>query len=88
LIVWRWFCIISIQNLDCCAGLGRTRLLGLELVESLVWRVHRQLRCCCGDVLELDPLEVALELANLSAVCIHCVLNTVPLLVDLLDDDL
>jgi hypothetical protein len=40
------------------------------------------------DVLELDSLEVAFKLANFSAVCIQCVLDTVPLLVDLLDDDL
>jgi hypothetical protein len=40
------------------------------------------------DVLELDPLEVAFEFMNLSPVCIHRVLDTVPLLVDFLDDDL
>jgi DNA primase catalytic subunit len=39
-------------------------------------------------VLELDSLEVAFELANFSAVCIHRVLDAVRLLVDLLDDDL
>jgi hypothetical protein len=39
-------------------------------------------------MLELDRLEVAFDLANLSAVCIHRVLDAVPLLVDLLDDDL
>jgi hypothetical protein len=69
-------------------GLGRTSLLGLELVESLVWRVHRGYVVVPWDVLELDPLEVDFELANLSAVCIHRVLDAVPLLVDLLDDDL
>jgi hypothetical protein len=40
------------------------------------------------DVLELDPLEVAFEFMNLSTVSIHRVLDAVPLLVDLLDDDL
>jgi hypothetical protein len=39
-------------------------------------------------VLELNSLEVAFEFANVSAVCIHRVLDAVPLLVDLLDDDL
>jgi hypothetical protein len=39
-------------------------------------------------VLELDPLEVASELTDLSAVSIHRVLDAIPLLVDLLDDDL
>jgi hypothetical protein len=36
---------------------------------------------------KLDPLEVAFEFANLSAVSIHRVLDAIPLLVDLLDDD-
>jgi hypothetical protein len=40
------------------------------------------------DVLELDSLEVAFELANFSALCIHHVLDAVPILIDLLDDDL
>jgi hypothetical protein len=39
-------------------------------------------------VLKLDPLEVAFKLANIHAVCIHRILDAVPLLVDLLDDDL
>jgi hypothetical protein len=39
-------------------------------------------------VLELDPFEVAFEFMNLSTVSIHRVLDTIPLLVDLLDDDL
>jgi hypothetical protein len=39
-------------------------------------------------MLEFDLLEVAFEFTNLSAVSIHRVLDTVPLLVDLLDDDL
>jgi hypothetical protein len=39
-------------------------------------------------MLELDPLEVAFELTNLSAVSIHRVLHAIPLFVDLLDDDL
>jgi hypothetical protein len=39
-------------------------------------------------VLEFDPLEVAFEFANLSALSIHRVLDIVPLLVGLLDDDL
>jgi hypothetical protein len=39
-------------------------------------------------VLKLDPLEVAFELPDLSAVSVHCVFHTIPLLVDLLDDDL
>jgi hypothetical protein len=39
-------------------------------------------------MLELNPLEVAFEFANLSAVSIHHVLYAVSLLVDLLDDDL
>jgi hypothetical protein len=37
---------------------------------------------------KLDSLEVAFEFANLSTVSIHRVLDTVPLFVDLLDDDL
>jgi hypothetical protein len=40
------------------------------------------------DVLEFDPLEVAFEFSNLSAVSIHRVLDAIPLFVDLLDDDL
>jgi hypothetical protein len=39
-------------------------------------------------MLELDLLEVAFEFTNLSAVSIHRVLDAVPLLVDLLNDDL
>jgi hypothetical protein len=39
-------------------------------------------------VLELDPLEVAFEFTNFSAVSSHHVLDAVLLLVDLLDDDL
>jgi hypothetical protein len=39
-------------------------------------------------VLELDPLEVAFKFMNLSAISIHRVFDAVPLLVDLLDDDL
>jgi hypothetical protein len=39
-------------------------------------------------MLKLDPVEVAFELTNLSAVSIHCVFDTIPLLIDLLDDDL
>jgi hypothetical protein len=39
-------------------------------------------------VLEFDPLEVAFEFTNLSAVSIHHVLDIVPLLVDFLDDNL
>jgi hypothetical protein len=39
-------------------------------------------------VLELDSLEVAFEFANLCTVSIHRVLDAVPLLVDLLDDNL
>jgi hypothetical protein len=39
-------------------------------------------------VLELDPLEVAFKFTNLSTISIHRVLDAVPLLVDLLDDDL
>jgi hypothetical protein len=40
------------------------------------------------DALKLDPLEVAFEFVNLSAISIHRVLDAIPLLVDLLDDDL
>jgi hypothetical protein len=40
------------------------------------------------DVLEFDPLEVAFEFANLSAVSNHHVLDAIPLFVHLLDDDL
>jgi hypothetical protein len=40
------------------------------------------------DVLEFDPLEVAFEFSNLSAVSIHRVLDAILLFVDLLDDDL
>jgi hypothetical protein len=39
-------------------------------------------------VLKFDPLKVAFEFANLGAASIHRVLGSVPLLVDLLDDDL
>jgi hypothetical protein len=39
-------------------------------------------------MLEFDSLEVVFEFTNLSAVSIHRVLDAVPLLVDLLDDDL
>jgi hypothetical protein len=39
-------------------------------------------------VLKLDSLEVTFELADLSTVSVHCVFDTVPLLVDLLDDNL
>jgi hypothetical protein len=39
-------------------------------------------------MLELDPLEVAFNFTNLSAVSIHRVLDAISLLVDLLDDDL
>jgi hypothetical protein len=39
-------------------------------------------------VLELDPLKVAFEFTNFSTVSIHCVFEKIPLLVDLLDDDL
>jgi hypothetical protein len=39
-------------------------------------------------VLELDPLVVAFEFTNLSALSINRVLDAVPLLVDLLDDDI
>jgi hypothetical protein len=38
-------------------------------------------------MLELDHLEVAFKLSNLSAVSIHFVFDTIPLVVDLLDDD-
>jgi hypothetical protein len=40
------------------------------------------------DVLELNPLKVSFEFANLGAVGIHRVLDAAPLLVYLLDDDL
>jgi hypothetical protein len=39
-------------------------------------------------VLKLDSLKVAFKFVNLSTVSIHHVLDAVPLLVDLLDDDL
>jgi hypothetical protein len=39
-------------------------------------------------MLELNPLEVVFELADLSIVSIHCVFNTIPLFVDLFDDNL
>jgi hypothetical protein len=39
-------------------------------------------------VLEFDPLELAFEFTNLSVVSIHRVLDAVPLIADLLDDDL
>jgi hypothetical protein len=39
-------------------------------------------------VLEFDSLEVAFEFTNLSAISIRRVFDAVPLLVDLLDDDL
>jgi hypothetical protein len=37
---------------------------------------------------KLNPLEVAFEFADLSTIGIHCVFDTVPLLVDLFDDNL
>jgi hypothetical protein len=39
-------------------------------------------------MLKLDTLEVAFEFANFSAVSMHHVLDAVPLLFDMLDDDL
>jgi hypothetical protein len=39
-------------------------------------------------VLKLNPLEVAFELADFGTVSIHCVFDTIPLFVDLFDDDL
>jgi hypothetical protein len=39
-------------------------------------------------VLKLNPLEVAFEFADLSTVGIHHIFDAVPLLVDLLGDDL
>jgi hypothetical protein len=39
-------------------------------------------------VLELDSLEVAFEFVNISTVSIHRILDAVPFLVDLLNDDL
>jgi hypothetical protein len=39
-------------------------------------------------MLELDSLEMAFELADLCIVGIHCVFDTIPLLIDMLDDDL
>jgi hypothetical protein len=37
---------------------------------------------------ETHPFEVAFEFMDLCTIGIHCVLDTVPLLVDLFDDDL
>jgi hypothetical protein len=39
-------------------------------------------------VLDFDPLEVAFEFMNLSAISINRVLDAMSLFVDLLDDDL
>jgi hypothetical protein len=39
-------------------------------------------------VLKLNPFEVAFEFTNLSAVSIHRVLDAIPLIVELLNDDL
>jgi hypothetical protein len=39
-------------------------------------------------MLKLDSLEVAFEFVNPNVVSIHRVLDAVPLLVDLLDDDI
>jgi hypothetical protein len=39
-------------------------------------------------VLKLNSLKVAFEFADLSTISIHRVLDAVPLLIDLLDDDL
>jgi hypothetical protein len=39
-------------------------------------------------VIEFDPLKVAFEFTNLSAVSIHRVLDAIPLFVDLLYDGL
>jgi hypothetical protein len=64
------------------------RLLGLELDESLVWKARRRRCCCCVGRAGIDPLEVAFEFTNLSAVSIHRVFDAIPLFVDLLDDDL
>jgi hypothetical protein len=38
-------------------------------------------------VLKFDPLKVAFD-SDLSIVSIYCVLNTIPILVNLLNDDL
>jgi hypothetical protein len=39
-------------------------------------------------MLELDSFEAAFEFADLYAIGIHCVIDTIPLLVDLFNDDL
>jgi hypothetical protein len=39
-------------------------------------------------VLKLNSLEVAFELANLGTISIHYFFDTIPLFVDLFDDDL
>jgi hypothetical protein len=39
-------------------------------------------------MLKIILFEVAFEFADLGTVGIHCVLDTIPLLVDLFDDDL
>jgi hypothetical protein len=39
-------------------------------------------------MLKLNSLKVVFELMDLSTLSIHCVFDTIPLLVDLLDDDL
>jgi hypothetical protein len=39
-------------------------------------------------VLKLNPFEVAFELTDFSTVGIHCDFDTIPLFVDLLNDDL
>jgi hypothetical protein len=39
-------------------------------------------------VLKLNSLKVAFEFADLNTISIHRVLDAVPLLIDLLDDDL
>jgi hypothetical protein len=39
-------------------------------------------------MLKLNSLEVAYELADLGTISVQCVFDTIPLFVDLFDDDL
>jgi hypothetical protein len=74
--------------LKACIGLGQTHLLGLELVEVLVGKYVSSHIVVSWDVLKLNPLNVALEFIDFSTIGINHILDAIPLLVDLLDDDL
>jgi hypothetical protein len=81
-------CLDPVASLKACIGHGRTHLLGLELIESLIWKYIGRHVVVSLYVLKFDPLEVSFEFLDLSTVGIHHVFDAVPLLVDLFNDDL